>query len=182
MIGLVGKPDVAIGPGGDAHADPEKGELIFRDDSIRRDRSNFACRAFAEPDVAVWPWRDECRIAQARRPGVADAAVRNDPGDFATVGKCEPEAAIFAHRDRERLAASTDRDAFDRRCLGSNAACREGEYGQCAGKLEMKLLPGGNEGGDDGLDGVKTRYHKGNNFGTHLRIAKCNGLRRCYLW
>src|SRR6266581_68519 len=68
-------------------------------------------------------------------PGVADAAVRNDPGDFATVGKREPEAAIFAHRDRERLAASTDRDAFDRRRLGSNAACREGEHGESAGKL-----------------------------------------------
>src|SRR4030095_3021661 len=98
MIGLVGKPDVAIGPGGDAHADPEKGELIFRDDSIRGDRRNFARRAFAEPDVAVWPRRDECRIAQARRPRVADAPVRNDPGDLAAVGKREPEGAVFAHR------------------------------------------------------------------------------------
>jgi hypothetical protein len=181
MIGLVGKLDVAIGPGGDAHADPEKGELIFRDDSIRRDRSNFARRAFAEPDVAVWPRRDKCRIAQARSPGVADTAVRNDPGDFATVGKREPEAAIFAHRDRERLAASTDGDAFDRRRLGSNAGCREGERGESAGKLEMKLMPGEDEGGNGGLDEMKTCYHECNKFGTYLRMAKCNWLRRCNL-
>src|SRR5205809_5129644 len=96
MVGLVSKPDVAIRPSGDAHADPEKGQLIFRDDSIRRERSNFARRAFAEPDVAVWPRRDECRIAQARGPGVADGAVRSDPGDFAAVGKREPKGAVFA--------------------------------------------------------------------------------------
>src|SRR5439155_14368626 len=39
MISLVRKPDVAIGSGGDADAHSEKGELILRDDSIRRDRS-----------------------------------------------------------------------------------------------------------------------------------------------
>ena len=59
-------------PGGDADADPEKGELIFRDDAIRGDRSNLTGRAFTKPDVAVWPRRDECRIAQARGPEVAD--------------------------------------------------------------------------------------------------------------
>ena len=72
MIGLIRKPDVAIGPGRDADADTEKGELILRDDSIRSDRSNLAGRAFPKPDVAVWPRRDECRIAQARSPGVVD--------------------------------------------------------------------------------------------------------------
>src|SRR4029453_226583 len=80
MIGLVGKPDIAIGPGGDAHADAEKRKLIFCDDSIRRDRSNFARRTFAEPDVAVWPRRDERRIAQAWGPKVTDDAARGDAG------------------------------------------------------------------------------------------------------
>jgi len=44
----------------------------------------------------------------------------------------------------------------------------------------MKLMPDENEGGNHGLDEVKTRYHEGNKFGTHLRIAKGNGLRRYY--
>ena len=181
MIGLIGKPDVAIGAGGNAHADPEKGKLIFRDDSIRRDRSNFARRAFAEPDVAVWPRRDECRIAQAWGPKVTDDAARSDAGDFAAVGKREPEVTVFAHRDRERLAASTNWEAFDRRRLGCSAACREGERGEAADELEMKLTPGKDEDVNGAPDEVKTRYHEGNNFRAHLRIAKCKGLRRCYL-
>lgn len=63
MIGLIGKPYVAIGTGGDADADAEKGELVLSDYSMRRDRSNLARRAFAEPDVAVWARGDKCRIA-----------------------------------------------------------------------------------------------------------------------
>ena len=149
MIGLVGKPDVAIGPGGDAHADAEKGELIFHDDSIRRNRSNFARRAFAEPDVAVWPRRDECRIAQARRPEVIDAAAWSDPGDFAAVGKCEPEVAVFAHGDRERLAASTNRKGFERRRLRRGAGCEDREQSEAKSKFRVKLMP---EGGE--------RYHR----------------------
>ena len=72
MISLVGKPDVAIGPGRNADTDAEKGELVLCNDAIGSDRSNLAGRAFAEPNVAVWSGRDECRIAQARGPEVAD--------------------------------------------------------------------------------------------------------------
>src|SRR5262249_15251214 len=181
MIGLIGKPDVAIGPGGNTDAHPEKGELILRDDSIRRDRSNLAGRAFTEPDVTVWPRRDECRIAQARRPGVLDISLRTDASDFAAIRKSEPKLAVLAHRDRERLGASKDREAFARRRLGSNAACREGERGEAADKLEMKLTPGKDEDVNGAPDEVKTRYHKVINVRAYLRIAKCNRLHRCNL-
>jgi hypothetical protein len=42
--------------------------------------------------------------------------------------------------------------------LGSSAACREGERRESADKLEMKLAPGEDQGGNGGLDEVKTRY------------------------
>jgi hypothetical protein len=48
--------------------------------------------------------------------------------------------------------------------LGSSAACREGERGESAHKLEMKLAPLEDEGGNGGLDEMKTRYHEGKNF------------------
>jgi hypothetical protein len=76
---------------------------------------------------------------------------------------------------------STDREAFDRRRLGGSAACREGKRGETAGKLEMKLTPGEDKGGNGGLDEAKAGYHEGNSVGAYLRIAKYNGLRRCYL-
>jgi hypothetical protein len=47
--------------------------------------------------------------------------------------------------------------------------------------LEMKLMPGEGEGGNGGLDEMKRCYHHCNKFGTYLRMAKCNWLRRCYL-
>jgi len=47
--------------------------------------------------------------------------------------------------------------------LANGWACREGEHGESAGKLEM--LPGEDESGNDGLDEVKTRYHEAKNVG-----------------
>ncbi len=176
MIGLVGKPDVAIGAGGDAHADPEKGELIFRYDSIRRNRSNLARRTFAEPDVAVWPGRDKCRIAQAWGPGVVDHALRSDPGDFAATGKGEPEVAVLAHRDREWLGASKDRGG-----LGSNATSREDECGDTAREVETELTRGGREACNGRFDKMKINFHASKRYANGSRIAKYNGLRGCYL-
>src|SRR4030095_4949406 len=109
----------------------------------------------------------------------ADDAARSDAGDFATVGKREPEVAVFAHRDRERLAAFTDPEGFARVRLRGSGARRESERGKSADKLEMKLAPREDEGGNGGLDEVKTRYHKGNNFRAYLQRAKRNWLRRC---
>jgi len=165
MIGLIGKPDVAIGTGGDAYADAEEGELIFRDYSIRCDRSNFACRTFTEPDVAVWPRRNVCRIAQARSREVADLAARSDASDFAAVGKREPKVAVFTHRNRERLAAFTDRGTFDRRCLGGSAADQDAERGYAARNFQTKWTPREDDGCNSGTDEVEKGYHKGATFG-----------------
>src|SRR4030095_11514649 len=161
MIGLIGKPDVIIRAGGNAHAHPAKGELIFGDHTMGSDGSNPAGRAFTEPDVAVGSRCNECRIAQARGREVADAAARSGAGAFAAVGKREPEVAVLAHGDGERLAALTDGKAFERRRLGGSAACQEGERREPTAKAEIKLMPGEREAGKGGLNGVKTCYHMG---------------------
>ena len=91
--------------------------------------------------------------------GVADDAVRSDPGDFAAVGKREPEVAVLAHRDRERLAASTDRDASGRRCLGGSNASGEGKRRHAADEFETKASPRDCQTRSAGLDEMKFNFH-----------------------
>ena len=61
---------------------------------------------------------------------------------------------------------------------GRSAACREGERCESADKLEMNLAPVEDEGGNGGLDEVKTRYHEGKNFEAYLGCESGYAMRK----
>ncbi len=178
IVGLIGEPDIAIRPRGDAHAHSEKGELALGDVARWRDKGDLTGRAFAEPDITVWTRSDEGRVTQGRGDEVTDLTARSDTGDFVAIREGEPEVAVRAHGDRERLRTSPDRERTLRYRLGGGTCHRKSDHGKSEAKFRVKFPP---KSGDhtDPIDLTKVSCH-GATLDGGVSSSTGNRLQSCY--